>query len=45
MKWVDIQKKIRKMWTINPKSRVKESKKKYNRNRHKKETRKEIDNA
>jgi len=35
--------KVRRYWNINPKTRVKESKKKYSRSRQKKKTKKEIE--
>ncbi len=35
--------KVRRYWNINPKTRVKESKKKYSRPRQKKKVRKEIE--
>ena len=38
---LDCYKKIRAVWTINPKTRIKESKKKYNRAKEKQKFRKD----
>lgn len=42
---LEIYKKIRKVWTINPKTRVKPKKKKYNRSAEKRRIKKELDNG
>lgn len=39
---VDIYRWIRKMWMINPRTRIKKSKKKYNRKRDKRQFRKRL---
>jgi len=39
----DFNKKVRKTWTINPVEKIKKSKKKYNRNKNKRQSQKEID--
>ena len=38
---LDVYKSIRKTWSINPKTKIKESKKKYNRQKEKQRLRKE----
>jgi len=41
--WKPIKLKIRKIWTINPHTRIKESDKKYNRKRAKRKLRKQLE--
>lgn len=38
----DFDKKVRKKWLINPVEKIRESKKKYNRNKNKRELRKKL---
>ena len=40
---LDIYKSIRQIWTINPKTRVKPNKKKYNRSAEKRNLKKDLD--
>jgi len=42
LNFLDIYNSIRQTWTINPKTKVKQSKKKFNRAREKRQTRKDI---
>ena len=43
LEFLDVYQSIRKIWNINPKTRVKPNKKKYNRAKIKRELRKELE--
>ena len=44
LSFLEIYKGIRQIWEINPKTRIKKSKKLYNRKREKRQLKKEVDN-
>ena len=42
LKWLDVYNSIRQVWTINPKTQIKQNKKKYNRKADKQKLKKEL---